>query len=545
MNVLLLSMPDSFEHTPSLTMRMPNGALASLAGNAGPEHKVSIADLILAQSDVAGTVSRLVRDLAPDVVGLSIMTFQRRTALRLIRLIRSLEPNVVIVAGGYDPSLAAHVYEPPSSGVDFIVRGEGEITFRSLLRAIAAGGDPSGIAGLSYRTPAGRFAHNPARDVSGLDSGEIALPNRAARVLEGYTFLGRPIDIVETSRGCTYDCSFCSIIEMRGRNFHTFDFSRVLADIADAKARGARAIFLVDDNITLNVARFEGLCRAIVDAGLNDIHYIVQAMTSSIASHGATLAPLMRRAGFRYVFLGIENILDDDLAFLRASAKNARREGGRRVGNATMQAIELLHREGLAVVGGIIVGNPDDTRESIETNLEFARKYVDWPYIQHPTPYPGTPMTEDFRRRGLIVNDRVEEYDGTTAVVRTEHLTAEQIEFLRWRAERWMKLRHLPSALRHYPGFVLRNGRRMLAHTFRGSSLKSALGLESELEVFRRYKARRAVEREYVAEAKEPAALSVSTAGPLHVLPVDLPTPPSAAARHAGGGFGSAADPRG
>ena len=100
--------------------------------------------------------------------------------------------------------------------------------------------------------------------------------------------MGRGIDIVETSRGCTYDCSFCSIIEMRGRNFHTFDFTRVLADIADARARGARAIFIVDDNITLNVARFEALCRAIVEAGLNDIHYIVQAMTSSIANHGDT-----------------------------------------------------------------------------------------------------------------------------------------------------------------------------------------------------------------------------------------------------------------
>ena len=80
-------------------------------------------------------------------------------------------------------------------------------------------------------------------------------------MLDGYTFLGRPIDIVETSRGCTFDCSFCSIIEMRGRNFHTFGFERVLADIADARARGARAIFIVDDNITLNVARFEAMCQ--------------------------------------------------------------------------------------------------------------------------------------------------------------------------------------------------------------------------------------------------------------------------------------------
>jgi len=390
MRVLLLSMPDSFEHTPALTMRMPNGALASLAGNLGPAHHAAVADLILVQRAVVPTVERLMREHDPDVVGLSVMTFQRRTALRLIRLIRAIKPTVTVVAGGYDPSLAPEAYAGPDSGVDYIVRGEGEITLRALLDALSRGpgSDVVGrIAGLSYRAPgAAGFVSNPARPVGALDDGALALPDRGARVLSGYTFLGRPIDVVETSRGCTYDCSFCSIIEMRGRNFHTFDFTRVLADIADARSRGARAIFLVDDNITLNVARFEALCRAIVEAGLTDVDYIVQAMTSSIASHGRSLAPLMRRAGFRYVFLGIENVLDEDLAFLRAAAKNAQREGGRRVGNATLAAIEALHREGLWVVGGIIVGNPGDTRASIDANLAFARRYVDWPYIQPPTP---------------------------------------------------------------------------------------------------------------------------------------------------------------
>jgi anaerobic magnesium-protoporphyrin IX monomethyl ester cyclase len=511
MRVLLLSMPDSFEHTPALAMRMPNGALASLAGNAGRDHRVAIADLILVQDRVVPTVERLMRQHDPDVVGLSVMTFQRRTALRLIRTIRAIKPAVTIVAGGYDPSLAPDAYESPSSGVDVVVHGEGELTFRSLLRALSRAEPIDRIPGLSFRQASRPgFARTPSRPVSRLEDGGLALPDRGARVLSGYTFLGRPIDIVETSRGCTYDCSFCSIIEMRGRNFHTFDFTRVLADIADARSRGARALFLVDDNITLNVVRFEALCRAIVDAGLNDVHYLVQAMTSSIASHGAALAPLMWEAGFRYVFLGIENVLDEDLAFLRASAKNATREGGRRTGNASVLAIEELHRAGLSVVGGIIVGNPGDTRASIETNLAFARRYVDWPYIQHPTPYPGTPMTQDFRSRGLIVNERVEEYDGTTAVVRTAHLEADEIEFLRWRAERWMKLRHLPEALRRYPGFILRNAPQMLAHTFRGSSWRSALGLESERDVFRRYKTRRAAEREYVPDPAIPPAVSHS-----------------------------------
>jgi anaerobic magnesium-protoporphyrin IX monomethyl ester cyclase len=330
MNVLLLSMPDTFEHMPPVAIRMPNGALASLAGNIDPHHQVAVADLILVHSSVRTTVERMVRDLAPDVVGLSVMTFQRATALKIAALVRAIRPSTRVVVGGYDPSLDVDAYTQ-SPDIDFIVRGEGEHTLCELLRALENDRDVSGVAGLSYRTPDG-FQHNRDRAVAPLASSALRLPNRAARVLRGYTLLGRHVDVVETSRGCTYDCSFCSIIEMRGRNFHPYSIDRVLADIADARAHGAEAIFLVDDNITLDIERFEKLCTAIADAGFDDLDYTVQAMTAPLAQHGARLAPLMRRAGFRYVFLGIENILDEDLVFLKARAKNSHRDKGRRLG---------------------------------------------------------------------------------------------------------------------------------------------------------------------------------------------------------------------
>ena len=166
MNVLLLSMPDSFEHMPELVIRMPNGALTSLAGNVDPHHKTAVADLILVQRRVRETVEQLVREQEPDVVGLSVMTFQRRTAMRIIELIRSLRPGIRIVVGGYDPSLAPEPYMG-ETGIDFIVRGEGEITFRELLRAIEDKREYAGIAGLSYRSEDG-FRHNPDRPVSSL-----------------------------------------------------------------------------------------------------------------------------------------------------------------------------------------------------------------------------------------------------------------------------------------------------------------------------------------------------------------------------------------
>ena len=498
MRVLLLSMPDSFEHMPSIGIRMPNGALSSIAANVDPHHEVAVADLILVQKNVRDTVIELIRKYSPEVVGLSVMTFQRKTAKKIIGLIRQLSPSVKIVVGGYDPSLAAESYTAPEDGVDFIVRGEGESTFNELLAALEEGnGDYQAIVGLSFKSEAG-FHHNSHRPVSHLSHGAIRIPNRKARVLSGYEFLGRQVDVVETSRGCTYDCSFCSIIEMRGRNFFSYPLDRVLEDIRDAYDHGARSIFFVDDNILLNTGRFEELCCRIIDAGLHRVEYAVQAMTSSIANHGETLAPLMRRAGFRYVFLGIENILEDDLKFLNASAKNQRRINGKHAGNATIRAVDFLHKYKMYVVGGLIVGNPEDSVKSIQANLEFVKQYVDYPYIQHPTPYPSTPMTKAFEEQNLIASREVEEYDGTTAVVRTKHLLPREIEFLRWQAERWIKARHVLKLLRDRPAFVVRSAVGMFAFTFRGSSWRTFLGLEGERQAFDRYHKIRIREREYL-----------------------------------------------
>ena len=133
-------MPDSFEHMPEPVVRMPNGALTSLAGNVDPPHAVAVADLILVQRRVRQTVEQLVGDFQPDLVGLSVMTFQRTTARKIARLIHALRPSARIVVGGYDPSLAPEAYEA-CGDIEFIVHGEGEQTLCELLRAIDTAGD--------------------------------------------------------------------------------------------------------------------------------------------------------------------------------------------------------------------------------------------------------------------------------------------------------------------------------------------------------------------------------------------------------------------
>ena len=189
--------------------------------------------------------------------------------------------DVRVVVGGYDPSLAPDAWTNPAIGVDAIVRGEGEVTFRDLVRALEARvplGDVDGSVVPRWRrvSPQPAAARSPS-----IENGTCGRRNRAARVLAGYTMLGRQVDVVETSRGCTFDCSFCSIIEMRGRNFHRFPIPRVIDDIA-RRAAPRRACHLPRRRQHHARRRaVQALCDAIVEAGLNDIDYIVQGMTSA------------------------------------------------------------------------------------------------------------------------------------------------------------------------------------------------------------------------------------------------------------------------
>jgi hypothetical protein len=107
-------------------------------------------------------------------------------------------------------------------------------------------------------------------------------------------------------------------------------------------------------------------------------------------------------------------------------------------------------------------------------------------------------MRKALLEKGLITSDRVEEYDGTTAVVVCDNLSGEEIEFLRWKAERWMRLRHLFAVVSHDPLFVLLSVWTILSFNFRGTSWRSLLGFEKQIAVFERYRVIRQAERAYL-----------------------------------------------
>jgi len=416
MKILLLSSP-TVQPDFDRIARLPSLGLVSLAAHVDDLCTVHVAD-IHGMKNHRDFVQKVVNGY--DLVGLTAMSFQYQEALALAGIAKAAGADTVF--GGYHPTLACEEIGESADAklIDYIVRGEGEATFRELIKAKLEGRSQKEVLGLSHHDGE-RMVHNPPRPL--LKTEEIKMPLRDARLIKkGFTSFEIPIDSVETSRGCTQGCKFCSINLMYGRNFRRFAIERVIADIRDAEAHGAGSIFFPDDNITLDVKRLERLCEAIIEAGLTHLRYKTQASASGIAS-SKQLVDKMGEAGFDGVFLGVESVNKRNLQFL----------GKGRMSDDAEKAVQYLHDNNIVVSTGLIGGNPDDGREDMWENFRLARRLkVDFPIFYISTPYPKTQMRTELEEMGLITNNDFTKYDGLHANLRTKHLSDEEVAYITW-----------------------------------------------------------------------------------------------------------------
>ena len=425
MKILLMSMPDVapvIMHESAF--HMPNLGIASLGANIDDGHEVYLVDLIRKRRGLRKHLERTLSAIRPDLVGLSSMTWQYATCVKIMRLIRRMLPEARIVLGGYHATLMAEEIAASDDAdlVDFMVRGEGEEAFRRLVNALGGSDRLAEIPSLSYKAD-GRFVHNPKGEL--LDLSKLKLPIRDKRRLTwGYHIMNRHVEVMETSRGCTRNCNFCSIRHMYGRSFRPFPLSRILADIDDIYyRRRVRWIFVSDDNLVLDPARVIRMCDAIIARGYRNLYFVVQADCVTMARNEEMVAK-MARAGFKSIFLGMEN----------ASKKNLAAANKGDILDASRKAVEICHKYGIMVVGGMIFGFPDDGEAEIIENYRFLKATdADTAYCQILTPYPKTGIRQQLLDQGLVTNpDDYTRYNGMWANVRTHRLSADELQYLFW-----------------------------------------------------------------------------------------------------------------
>lgn len=405
-------------------IHLPGHGIACVGGNIDETHDVYIVDLIRKRRQLKKYITRILLKIRPDIVGVSAMAWQYDTCIKIIRLIKNVLPDVKIAIGGYHATLMHEEIAalPESRLIDFMIRGEGEEAFRRLVNALAGNGRMEHIPSLSYKNGSG-FIHNPRGE--NLDLSRLKLPIRDKRRLTwGYHFMYSKMELLETSRGCTRGCNFCSMRHMYGRSFRTYPFERILADLDDIYYnRKTRWVFIIDDNMVLNPERVIRLCDAIINRKYKNLNLIVQADCISMAQN-ETMVNKMAQAGFKSVFLGIET----------ASKKNLESAGKGNIVSASRKAVEICHKYDIMVIGGLIFGFPEDDETSIMENYQFLNAIeADSAYAQILTPYPKTDMRQDLIDQGLVTNkDNYKKYNGLWANVKTRHLDSDALQYLFW-----------------------------------------------------------------------------------------------------------------
>ncbi|MBS4212060.1 B12-binding domain-containing radical SAM protein [Neobacillus rhizophilus] len=220
-----------------------NLAIRFLKAYAAPEF-----DIILKEYTIKDPVMNIVSDLhqqKPDVIGFSCYIWNIEETLKVVNMLKKIDPSLIIVLGGPEVSYDTREWMEKHSEIDFIVMGEGEQTFKQLLTELNTNKNIENVHGVAYRDN-GNLASTPQRNK--LDLKELPSPFRFP---EDIPQLGKRVTYIETSRGCPFSCQFClSSIEVGVRYF---DRERIKEDIRYLMANGAKTIKFVDR--TFNISR--------------------------------------------------------------------------------------------------------------------------------------------------------------------------------------------------------------------------------------------------------------------------------------------------
>ena len=324
-----------------------------------------------------GEVADELREMRPDVVGFSVLQANRLGAMELARLARRTLPDCAVVFGGVAATFLWDFFLRACPELDYIVRGEGEMTMLELVQALASGNpDPSAIAGLAWRSNGAPRANPDRPRVTDLDS----LPNPSHHFAFHHLSL---------TRGCPGRCRFCGSPAFWGSRVRFHSASYFVDQIQAQVERGQRFFYFSDDTFTLDRDRAMEVCRLILERGL-DIEFNAISRVNLVDKE---LLTAMRRAGCIQISFGVES-----------ASPEIRQRLGKNIRDTDIErAFAMAAAVGILARAYIIYGNPGETWEHIQANMDLMDRIR--PLVTHffvLALYPGTALFDDFAAQETV-----------------------------------------------------------------------------------------------------------------------------------------------
>ena len=348
-----------------------------------------------------------------DLVCISTITSTAIRAYRMAKRLKALDIPVII--GGTHPTFL------PDEGLeyaDFVIRGEGEHSLVELLEYLEKGTPAlSGIRGLSYRDRDERKVHNHSREfIQDLDS----LPEPDFSLVHNWD-PSNPYP-VSTSRGCPYDCTFCSVIRMFGRSYRFKSVEATLKEMKYVASVSKATKFIVDDNFAANKRRTKEILRGMIAEGIKTRW---SAQVRPDVARDPELLRLMADSGCHTLYIGFESI---NPRTLEEYNKKQNRED-------IISCIRTVRDHSIHIHGMFVLGADTDDVETIHRTADFATSFgIDTVQFLILTPLPGTPLLHDMTKSGRLLHTDWSKYDAQHVVFRPGLMSPTTLQIETFRA---------------------------------------------------------------------------------------------------------------
>jgi radical SAM superfamily enzyme YgiQ (UPF0313 family) len=357
--------------------RFPYLALTTLAALTSDDWEISILDENVKPLDFS--------DL-PDLAAISIMTPLAKRGYEIADTYRGRK--VPVVLGGIHPTM---MQEESKAHAEAVVLGEAEEIWFQVLSDFK-----QGTLKAFYKAP--NFCNLK----------RLPLPKRNLLDRKAYFF----VNTIQTTRGCPFDCEFCSVTSFYGRTYRV----RPVEDVIDEMASMERGfVFFVDDNIVGNPSYAKELFKALIPL---NIKWFSQAALNIVKDR--ELLDLARRSGCKGLFIGFESLSQESLNAMGKSMNTV---------NRYKDEIKMIHDHGIGIQGSFIFGTDQDDNSIFSDVLRFVEKtHLEAVLFSVLTPFPGTRIQEALLRQNRIIHTNWDKYDMNHVVFRPQRMTPAQLQ---------------------------------------------------------------------------------------------------------------------
>jgi anaerobic magnesium-protoporphyrin IX monomethyl ester cyclase len=387
--------------------------LAGAAQNAG--YDAEIYDAMTKNVGYAEIEERIIKS-KPDFVAVSTITCTVPDAVKVLELARKIAPDIITIMGGVHASFMYEEMFSLTDSLDFLIRGEGEITLAELLNGLTGKGDLSRIEGLVYKDGAMLRVNPPRPLMEDLDGLPMAWELLDWEDYTYYILPGSRLGAVATSRGCDKECTFCSQQKYWGRKWRARSPEDIVREMILLRSDyGVNVVLLTDEYPTYDRDRWERLLDLVIEHDLG-VKILMETRAADIVRDEAILDKY-KKAGIIHIYVGTEAAQQEGLDYIKKDLSI----------DESKKALSLLRDRGIITETSMILGYPDETEESIARTLEYAIEFnPDFAHFLAIAPWPYSDIYDDLKDYIAVKDYR--KYNLIDPIVKPKAMTLEELD---------------------------------------------------------------------------------------------------------------------